>query len=73
MASLYAKNNKLYLSIYHNAQRAVKATGLEDNTKNRKLVKNDLLPNVLFQIQTKQSNVSPKSEIRTVAYYAELF
>ena len=72
MASLYAKNNKLYLSIYHNGQRVVKATGLDDNAKNRKLVKNDLLPNVLFQIQTKQIDVSPK-EIKTVAYYAELF
>ncbi|MDT8339156.1 MAG: site-specific integrase [Sulfurimonas sp.] len=73
MASLYAKNNKLYLSIYHNGQRVIKPTGLEDNAKNRKLVKNDLLPNVLFQIQTGQIDISPKKDIKTVAFYAELF
>ena len=73
MASLYAKNNKLYLSIYHNGQRITKSTGLVDNAKNRKLVKNDLLPNVLFQIQTNQIDITPKSEIKTVEQYAELF
>ena len=73
MASLYAKNNKLYLSIYHNGQRITKSTGLVDNAKNRKLVSNDLLPNVLFQIQTNQIDISPKKDIKTVAFYAELF
>jgi len=73
MASLYAKNNKLYLSIYHNEQRIIKATGLVDNAKNRKLAKNDLLPNVLFQIQTGQIDITPKGEVKTVSDYAELF
>ncbi len=73
MASIYAKNNKLYLSIYHNEQRIIKATGLVDNAKNRKLVRNDLLPNVLFQIQTGQIDITPKSEVKTVTDYAELF
>lgn len=73
MASLYAKNNKLYLSIYHNGQRVTKATGLVDNAKNRKLCNNDLLPNVLFQIQTNQIDITPKRDIGTVAEYAELF
>ena len=73
MASLYAKNNKLYLSIYHNGQRITKATGLIDNAKNRKLVKNDLLPNVLFQIQTNQIDITPKSEVKTVNEYADVF
>lgn len=73
MASLYAKNNKLYLSIYHNGQRVTKATGLSDTKKNRKLVNNDLLPNVLFQIQTNQIDITPKRDIKTVAQYAELF
>ena len=73
MASLYAKNNKLYLSIYHNGQRVTKATGLVDNAKNRKLCNNDLLPNVLFQIQTNQIDITPKRDIKTVAQYAELF
>ncbi|MDD5373607.1 MAG: site-specific integrase [Sulfurimonas sp.] len=73
MASLYAKNNKLYLSIYHNGQRVIKPTGLEDNAKNRKLVSNDLLPNVLFQIQTGQIDISSKKESKTVSFYAELF
>ncbi|MBS4067240.1 MAG: tyrosine-type recombinase/integrase [Sulfurimonas sp.] len=73
MASLYAKNNKLYLSIYHNGQRVIKPTGLDDNAKNRKLVSNDLLPNVLFQIQTNQIDISPKKDIKTVSFYAELF
>ena len=73
MASLYAKNNKLYLSIYHNGQRVTKATGLDDTVKNRKLVKNDLLPNVLFQIQTNQIDITPKREIKTVSQYAEVF
>jgi len=36
-------------------------------------VKNDLLPNVLFQIQTNQIDITPKQEIKTVAQYAELF
>ena len=66
MASLYAKNNKLYLSIYHNGQRVTKATGLCDNAKNRKLCNNDLLPNVLFQIQTNQIDITPKRDIKTV-------
>jgi len=73
MASLYAKNNKLYLSIYHNGQRVTKATGLVDNAKNRKLCKNDLLPNVLFQIQTNQIDITPKRDIKTVAQYADIF
>jgi len=73
MASLYAKNNKLYLSIYHNGQRVTKATGLDDTKKNRKLVKNDLLPNVLFQIQTNQIDITPKRDIKTVSQYAEVF
>ena len=73
MASLYAKNNKLYLSIYHNGQRITKATGLVDNAKNRKLCNNDLLPNVLFQIQTNQIDITPKREIKTVSQYAEVF
>ncbi|QOP42144.1 tyrosine-type recombinase/integrase [Sulfurimonas marina] len=73
MASFYAKNNKLYLSIYHKEQRIIKPTGLDDNAKNRKLVKNDLLPNVLFQIQTGQIDISPKGEVKTVKDYAELF
>jgi len=73
MASLYAKNNKLYLSIYHNGQRVTKATGLVDNAKNRKLCNNDLLPNVLFQIQTGQIDITPQREKKTVAEYAELF
>jgi len=73
MASFYAKNNKLYLSIYHNGQRITKSTGLVDNAKNRKLVKNDLLPNVLFQIQTNQIDITPKCEIKTVAQYADIF
>ena len=73
MASLYAKNNKLYLSIYHNGQRVTKATGLVDNAKNRKLCNNDLLPNVLFQIQTNQIDITPKREVKTVSEYAELF
>lgn len=73
MASFYAKDNKLYLSIYHNRQRITKATGLSDTKKNRKLVKNDLLPNVLFQIQTGQLDITPRSEIKTVAYYADSF
>lgn len=73
MASFYAKNNKLYLSIYHNERRIIKSTGLDDNAKNRKLVRNDLLPNVLFQIQTGQIDISSKKEVKTVAYYAEVF
>lgn len=73
MASLYAKNNKLYLSIYHNGQRVIKPTGLVDNAKNRKLVSNDLLPNVLFQIQTGQIDIKPKKDIKRVSEYAELF
>lgn len=73
MASLYAKNNKLYLSIYHNGQRITKPTGLDDTAKNRKLCNNDLLPNVLFQIQTNQIDITPKKDVRTVAQYAELF
>ena len=73
MASLYAKNNKLYLSIYHNGQRITKSTGLVDNTKNRKLCNNDLLPNVLFQIQTNQIDITPKRDIKTVAQYADVF
>ena len=44
-----------------------------DNAKNRKLVKNDLLPNVLFQIQTNQIDITPKKEKKTVRQYAELF
>ncbi len=72
MASLYAKDNKIYLSIYHNGQRVSKTTGLDDTAKNRKLVKNDLLPNMLFKIQTGQIDISPR-ESRTVEYYAELF
>lgn len=72
MASLYAKNDKIYLSIYHNGQRVVRATGLEDNAKNRKIVRNDLLPNVLFKIQTGQISLI-KEEEKTVGYYAELF
>ena len=36
-------------------------------------MKNDLLPNVLFQIQTGQIDITPKSEVKTVADYAELF
>jgi len=36
-------------------------------------VKNDLLPNVLFQIQTGQIDIAPQSEVKTVADYAELF
>ena len=36
-------------------------------------MKNDLLPNVLFQIQTNQIDITPKQEIKTVAQYAELF
>ena len=73
MASLYAKNDKLYLSIYHNGQRITKATGLIDNAKNRKLAKNDLLPNVLFQIQTNQIDITPKRDIQKVEQYAEVF
>lgn len=73
MASLYAKNNKLYLSIYHNGQRVIKPTGLDDNAKNRKLVSNDLLPNVLFQIQTGQIDIRPNKEVKKVSDYAELF
>jgi integrase len=46
---------------------------LDDNAKNRKLVSNDLLPNVLFQIQTNQIDISPKKDIKTVSFYAELF
>ena len=46
---------------------------MSDTAKNRKLVKNDLLPNVLFQIQTGQIDITPKSEVKTVRYYAELF
>ena len=72
MASLYAKNNKIYLSIYHNGQRVIKTTGLDDNAKNRKLVRNDLLPNMLFKIQTGQIDINPQ-ESKTVNYYAELF
>ena len=36
-------------------------------------MKNDLLPNVLFQIQTGQIDIAPQSEVKTVADYAELF
>ncbi len=72
MASLYAKNNKLYLSLYHNGQRIIKSTGLSDTAKNRKLVNNDLLPNMLFQIQTGQIDLNPK-EPKTVSYYADIF
>ena len=36
-------------------------------------MKNDLLPNVLFQIQTGQIDISPKGEVKTISYYAELF
>lgn len=36
-------------------------------------MRNDLLPNVLFQIQTGQIDISPKGEIKTVKDYAELF
>lgn len=46
---------------------------MDDNAKNRKLVSNDLLPNVLFQIQTNQIDISPKKDIKTVSFYAELF
>jgi integrase len=45
---------------------------LDDNAKNRKLANNDLLPNVLFQIQTGQIDLHPK-DTKTVAYYAELY
>ncbi len=72
MASIYSKSGKLYLSIYHKNQRVLKATNLDDTRKNRKLVENELLPNVLFQIQTNQIDIRPK-EVKTVAYYAGLF
>lgn len=36
-------------------------------------MKNDLLPNVLFQIQTNQIDITPKRDIKTVAQYADLF
>lgn len=50
----------------------LQATNLNDTQKNRKLVQNDILPNVLFQIQTNQIDLNPK-EAKTVKYYADLF
>jgi len=71
MASIYAKNNKIYLSIYHNGKRVIKSTGLEDTAKNRKRVTTDLLPNVLFKIQTGQIDINPK-EVETIRHYATI-
>jgi len=72
LASVYAKSGKLYLSIYHKNQRVIRATHLDDTRKNRKLVQNEILPNVLFQIQTNQIDLNPRA-VKTVRYYADLF
>lgn len=72
MASLYQKGGKLYLSIYHNGKRVIQATGLEDTKKNRKLVETDLLPNVIFKVQTGQI-VLDKNTLKTVGHYARIF
>ncbi len=72
MASLYQKGGKLYLSIYHNGKRVIQATGLEDTKKNRKLAETDLLPNVIFKVQTGQI-VLDKNALKTVGYYATVY
>ena len=72
MASLYQKGGKLYLSIYHNGRRINQATGLDDTKKNRKLVETDLLPNVVFKVQTGQI-VLDKNALKTVGHYAAIF
>ena len=60
------------MSIYHNGRRINQATGLDDTKKNRKLVQNDLLPNMIFKIQTGQISIE-KEDAKTVEYYANIY
>ena len=44
----YSRNGKLYIAINKDGKRLRKATGLEDSTKNRKLVENSLQKDLLL-------------------------
>lgn len=64
MASIYIRNNTIWIDLYQNGKRIRKSTKLKDTKENRKRVENDLLPKL------ERMDLSPKGTIGF--YYKQL-
>ena len=67
--TLYSRNGTLYLTYYHGSDRIRKSTGLTDTAKNRKFIKNEVIPKLEFELRFGITDI----EIPDFDHYAQMY
>lgn len=60
----------MYLTYYHGSVRIRKSTGLEDTAKNRKIIENQVIPNLRYELQ---NGLMPVRKVKTFEEYAAIY
>jgi len=70
MASHYIRGNKIWITYFVDKIRHRKSTGLENNSKNIKLVEKEIIPQLVIKIATGEIY---KKKPKTFEYYGDIF